>query len=461
MTTRRYWSPSAHDQERPAPTEPSPHQPSDRRPDRSITDEALEWALVASCGLSIVGAGHHIGCDTGPLLSGCMTREKHPASPFRPGSAAQPPVLAGREDLLRSAETLTATGGNGRSSFQVLYGPRGVGKTVVIDRYAQIAESRDWAVARHEARAPDDPIEAIIEGLHASRGLTKRLARELAELRDRWGQETQEVRLGVYRRSATRERTPRRPPPERFAEAVANVASEVTEQRRGVMILIDEVQEVPVDVLAGFGPVIQAMQRRPELTVAVVFAGLPSAPGMITEAFSYAERMSFHALGNLTEAETAHALVMPAYDAGRRFEPDALDALVRSTHGYPYFVQLHGDCTWTAAGNNATITVAHVNEGIAAARADNERGLYLARWSKVPRAERSYLTAMAGLSTTDPVATAAIALALGKRVTDVSELRQRLIGRGILVSPRRGTVESMVPGFLDYVLDVDDADPNP
>ena len=87
-------------------------------------------------------------------------------SPYRPGFATQPPLLAGRQHLVQLVETAVRTSGNRRQSFQVLYGPRGVGKTVLLDRYAAIAMERKWAVVRHEARSPGDPIGAIVEQLH-------------------------------------------------------------------------------------------------------------------------------------------------------------------------------------------------------------------------------------------------------------------------------------------------------
>jgi hypothetical protein len=103
-------------------------------------------------------------------------------------------------------ETAVRTSGNRRQSFQVLYGPRGVGKTVLLDRYAAIAMERKWAVVRHEARSPGDPIGAIVEQLHGCAGLTKKLSRELVELRERWGEESQTLNLGVYRRESKRQR---------------------------------------------------------------------------------------------------------------------------------------------------------------------------------------------------------------------------------------------------------------
>jgi hypothetical protein len=377
-------------------------------------------------------------------------------SPYRPGSASQPPVLAGREHLISVVRTATTTTGNRRESFQVLYGPRGVGKTCLLDRYADIVAERGWATVRHEARSPGDPIGAILDRLRDAEGLTKKLTRQLLELRERWGDESQSLNLGVYRREMRRQRKEPIPVAEQFAEAVAAVAVELTGKRRGVMIVVDEVQEVHPDELGAFGPVIQQLQRRPDVTAMIVFGGLPTTPQLITRAVTYGERMAFHAIDNLDEAATAHALAQPAADAGRPFEADALDRLVAITEGYPFFVQLYGDYTWQQSSGASTITIAHVEAGIDLAHNDSSRGIYLARWNKLPASQQRYLAAMAGLSTTDPVGTGDIAAALDKPIQSLSDTRNELLEAGILTAPRRGHVASTLPGFLAYVLTVAD-----
>lgn len=378
------------------------------------------------------------------------------ASPFRPGSAAQPPVLAGREHLVNLVRTATSTTGNRRESFQVLYGPRGVGKTCLLDRYADIVADRGWATVRHEARSPGDPIGAILDRLHNAEGITKKLTRQLLELRERWGDESQSLNLGVYRREMRRQRKEPIPVAEQFAEAVVAVAVELAAKHRGLMIVVDEVQEVHPDELGAFGPVVQQLQRRADVTAMIVFGGLPTTPQLVTRAVTYGERMAFHAIDNLDEAATAHALAQPAADAGRPFDADALDRLVAVTEGYPFFVQLYGDYTWQQSIGASTISIRHVDAGIEIAQNDSHRGIYLARWSKLPAAQQRYLAAMARLSTTEPVRTGDIAAALGKPIQSLSDTRNELLEAGILTAPRQGHVASSLPGFLTYVLTVAD-----
>ena len=251
----------------------------------------------------------------------------------------------------------------GASRSKSCTGRAGVGKTVLLDRYAAIAIERKWAVVRHEARSPGDPIGAIVEQLHACAGLTKKLSRELVELRERWGEESQTLNLGVYRRESKRERRDAIPIAQQFASAVLAVGEHCTKDRRGLMILVDEVQEVHPDELSVFGPIMQDLSRRPELTAMIVFGGLPDTPGLVTDAVTYGERMAFHPIDNLDNDATLQALAGPADSAGRPFDGDALAVLADATGGYPYFVQLFGDYAWQTSDGHTRITLDDANQG--------------------------------------------------------------------------------------------------
>ena len=185
--------------------------------------------------------------------------------------------------------------------------------------------------------------------------------------------------LGVYRREMRRQRKEPIPVAEQFADVVVAVAAELTRKQRGLLIVVDEVQEVHPDLLGAFGPVIQQLQRRAESMAIIVFGGLPTIPQLVTRAVTYVERMAFHAIDNLDEAATAHALAQPAKDAGRPFDADALDRLITVTEGYPFFVQLYGDCTWQESVGAEIISIEHVDAGIDLASNDSRRAVHLGR----------------------------------------------------------------------------------
>jgi hypothetical protein len=90
--------------------------------------------------------------------------------------------------------------------------------------------------------------------------------------------------------------------------------------------------------------------RRPsqrDLPVALVGAGLPTLPTMLRAAKPYAARLfSYHALGQLSNAEARLALVGPAGLQDVTIEQPAVDLVVEQSGGYPYFLQEYGRVLW-------------------------------------------------------------------------------------------------------------------
>lgn len=377
-------------------------------------------------------------------------------NPYRPGFAEQPPVLAGREDDLAEIRRLIGTAGLGVGSFRVLYGQRGVGKTSLLTAYQHLGGDRDFDVISIECQ-PDAPLlEHILDHVERLDRVSRRVNRALRKLRNDWGDETQRLKLGVYEREARRQR------PE-LSERVStdlkttltDVVEDITNKRTGLMILIDEAQNSLGADLAGIGSALDGITKARIGPCIVVFAGLNSLPGHIGEHMSYGERLVFTPLGRLTPAATTHALVQPAVDTGRRFEPDALRHLTNAIDGYPYFVQLFGFHTIEAAGTSDLITFDHARSGVATGRRAASAGLYRVRWHRLTPAQRDYLYAAATIAADHregEVSTRAIADRLGRKSTDVSDRRSELIAAGALYATRQGYVASDLPGFFDYVI---------
>lgn len=66
-------------------------------------------------------------------------------NPFAPGAGSQPPELAGRKDIIASADTaLQRVLLKRPAQSQMLLGLRGVGKTVLLNKIEQIAEEKGY-----------------------------------------------------------------------------------------------------------------------------------------------------------------------------------------------------------------------------------------------------------------------------------------------------------------------------
>ena len=66
-------------------------------------------------------------------------------NPYSPGAGTRPPALVGRDSEIESMDVALQRlllGRDGRS--QMLTGLRGVGKTVMLNEYEQLAESRGF-----------------------------------------------------------------------------------------------------------------------------------------------------------------------------------------------------------------------------------------------------------------------------------------------------------------------------
>lgn len=73
-------------------------------------------------------------------------------NPFAPGAGTPPPELAGREDLLeRNAVALDRIRVGRAARPSILYGLRGVGKTVLLSRMRDAAEGEGFTIVSIEA----------------------------------------------------------------------------------------------------------------------------------------------------------------------------------------------------------------------------------------------------------------------------------------------------------------------
>ena len=94
------------------------------------------------------------------------------ANPFTPGSGLDPPYLAGREGEVRAFGDMLRGVGDGRVGNIMLYGLRGVGKTVLLGRFAKACRDGGFLpLAGHQYSAkesnPDmfaDSIECVLRG---------------------------------------------------------------------------------------------------------------------------------------------------------------------------------------------------------------------------------------------------------------------------------------------------------
>ncbi len=376
-------------------------------------------------------------------------------NPYRPGAGTTPPALIGRDELIRKFAVALRRAKGGRPGKSLMaVGLRGVGKTVLLNRFSETAESEGFTVGF---------IEATDAGNFATL-LAVRLRKILLEL-DR-GDVSRHVAKALRVLKSFTLNLPDGssiqldPEPllgeadsgrldEDVTDLLVALGEAARDRGRGVLVAVDEVQYLSEEELSA---AIVAIHRTTQLDLPLMLvgAGLPQLPGLAGEARSYSERLfEFPEIGSLSEEDARAALDIPAREAGESFTDAALDTLVRESQGYPYFLQEWGFHVW----NHALASPIPVSD-VAAVRplvlAALDRDFFRVRLDRLTPKEREYLRAMAELGP-GPHRSGDIATRLRVRVESVGPRRSALIRKGMIYSPAHGDTAFTVPLFDEFL----------
>jgi len=381
-------------------------------------------------------------------------------NPFTPGAGTRPPLLVGRAGQLEAMTVAVQRLTLGRFERSLmLVGLRGVGKTVLLNEFGRIAEGEGWIHSHLEATSDVHLAQAIA-------GMSRRILLELSigeRTRDRARRAlgrlasfiTVHVPVGdVGSLTIDFEPVPGTTDTGQLDSDLGALFVEIGETARGagigVLLTLDEIQYLQQRELSAL---IVGLHRVSQLGLPVVVAGagLPSLPGLAGEARSYAERLfSYVEVGALGRDDAVTALESPVEEEGATWGPAAIDLIIELTQGYPYFLQEFGKQAWNVA-DGPEISRGDAHNAIALARAELDQGFFRSRFDKTSDNERAYLRAMAECGGPGPYRSAQVAAGMGKTVSQVAMLRDRMIKRGLCFSPRRGEIAFTVPMFDDFV----------
>ena len=280
-------------------------------------------------------------------------------NPYRPGAGSAPPALVGRDDLIDDFEVTVRRAQDGRPGKScVLVGLRGVGKTVLLNRFTEIAEREKMKVGYVEASEGGDFPELLAVRLRRillelERGTKAR--RALAAVRRALSVLVSFTHTFPDGTSVTVSAEPLAGLAdsgmisEDLTDLLVAVGEAAWSCDSGLLLVIDELQYL---TKADMAAVVASTHRTVQLGLPVVVAGagLPQVPALLGEARTYAERLfEFPEIGDLSDTDAAAAVVLPAADLGVRFEDAAVARIVTESDRYPYFLQEWAYHAWNAA----------------------------------------------------------------------------------------------------------------
>ena len=249
--------------------------------------------------------------------------------PFGSGFGEVPPYFAGRGTQQRAAvKCLDAMQAGGRCEpCLVFWGPRGNGKTAMLEWTAREARSRGVQVLKYAA-VELETNEQLMNGVAG---------------RPRWTERVAEIFLNGMRRRS-------RPQVE---DALYDVLLRRL-RKAPLALLIDEAHTLEPSIGR---LILNAVQKLADSDGAIllVLAGTPVLADRLAEmdATSW-ERSQILPFNLLSKQDASDAIRVPFESAGRTISADALAGVVSASNGYPYFLQIWGTLLWGDVGQSAT-----------------------------------------------------------------------------------------------------------
>lgn len=356
-------------------------------------------------------------------------------NPFTPSFGQVPPLMAGREVILADMQRAFEEGPGDPNLCTIFTGARGTGKTALLLDLSLEAEQRGWIAVN--ATAIPGMLEDVLE----------QALRKGAHLLEKQGS----VRLtGVtFARALGLQWEYAAAAPGNWRSRMTDVLEKLHEHGVGLLVTVDEV-DPELDEMIELSAVYQHFvgERR---KVSLLMAGLPHKVSRLLghQTVSFLRRACQHRLNAVSDADVRRALRGTVELSEKAIGDKALDAAVSSIGGFPFMMQLVGFRFWQAAGDERTVSLEHVQQGVERAREDMSERVLRPTLDELSAADLEFLVAMLA---DDRVSKASELMErLGKSSGHVSTYKRRLLEHGVIDASPRGTFSFALPMLREYL----------
>ncbi len=381
-------------------------------------------------------------------------------NPFRPGVGTPPRFLAGRDRAIRHFQA-TLRGAPELPANMRVTGLRGVGKTVLLQKFSTIAFEDGWYASVVELQPGHNNETALRELLTKLLSDARQKMSTAEKVRQAVGKAVKGAGgLSISWSDLTLAYEPATAHDNDIARDLFNTTKMALEKNyQGYVILMDEAQVIKDDNSStGEHPLsmliacISTLQRN-GLPIGLVLCGLPTLTSNLLRARSYTERMfRGEEVASLSSDEALDAFEQPLSGTGFTASRALSKEVIKEVEGYPYFIQLWGAELWDAALSAGVSRLS--SELLGVIREDIYHRLdldfYEPRVQTLTPAEQDVLLATVAC-TYPPLIVADLKDASDKTTTNINVLLGRLVEAGVIYRLRKGQYEYTAPKFRQYL----------
>ena len=247
-------------------------------------------------------------------------------NPFKPGAGRTPPHLAGRETEQGSlGRALREAKSSGGGEIIVMYGPRGTGKTVLLN-WLEAKCNKEGVVAIKATPSGKlrsmDALPTLL--LHENKLRPDKLVAGIGSVRAEWDMKS----------------------PESMKMLESSLIDECRSTPR--VLLLDEAHTLKPKICQSLLTLTQEVTGKAPFLL--VLAGTPGLrPFLMSVGATFVERSRKLGIGRLAERDAAEAISVPLQRDGIAIDAPALSEVVEDAQCYPYFLQQWGSVLWDVA----------------------------------------------------------------------------------------------------------------